>query len=143
MKKCPSCGSIAPDGDPSCGVCGTDLTGVFPMTQTIEQSEIEDETKRRTEDKLLTRQELKREALKFAAGVIVGSVILVLSLVFLSSWGLFLIPFGCVVLGVVIFGGLGRDGLGRAWVSRYTRSAREVMDEESDEERARRERESD
>jgi uncharacterized membrane protein YvbJ len=99
MKKCPSCGSIAPDGDSSCGVCGTDLTKVSPMSETIEQSEIESESKRRVEDRLLTREELKREALKFAAGIIAGSVTLVLSLVFWSLWSLFLIPFACVVLG--------------------------------------------
>lgn len=135
MKKCPSCGSISPDDETECGVCGRDLWSVLPMTQTLEQAEIEDESKRRLEERSEARQVRKKATLKMLVGATVGFAILisgVVLVIFGSLWGVLLLPMGLFVLASATLGGLG-TGVPRTW------RERRVIKEDEDRERTEKE----
>jgi hypothetical protein len=78
------------------------------MTQTIEQTELEDEFKKRADDRILTRQMQTKGILKSLGGVAVGFAILILGLILSSLWGILLILTGLTVIVTAVFGNLGR-----------------------------------
>ncbi|HEV2120693.1 MAG TPA: zinc ribbon domain-containing protein [Candidatus Bathyarchaeia archaeon] len=133
MKKCPGCGSIGPDEESTCGVCGENLSTVSPMTESVEQVELEDEFKRRVAERQLTRQMRKKGVVKVLGGTAAGLAILIPGLVFFSPWSMLLIPTGLTVTVTAIFGNLGR----RSWSFRQGR--RLMIEEEEDKERIERE----
>jgi len=133
LKKCPGCGSIGSDEESTCGVCGEDLSNVSPMTQTIDQSELEEESKSRVEERLLIRQMQKKGVLKALSGTVAGFAILIPGLVFFSLWGILLILTGLIVIVTAIFGPLGYGG------SFLWRKGRGLMREEEARKRIERE----
>ena len=76
------------------------------MTETVEQSELEGETKRRAEDRRLIRRMQKKVVLKVLSGTLAGLAILIPGLVFFSPLGILLVFIGLIVIIAAIFGGL-------------------------------------
>lgn len=143
MKECPGCGSIGPDEESKCGVCGHDLLAVEPLTKTLGEEELETESKRRAENRLeektLARQLQKHAILSALIGGSVGLAILAFSFTYFTVWSIFFIPLGLLVLATGFTGGLGRGGLQtrQYWMFKLlfpraeTRTERELREREA------------
>lgn len=105
MKKCPICGSIGSDKDSLCGVCGSDMSNVSPMNETIEQSEL-DVRGGAPQEKPLTGQ-MRKAVLSNLPGIVLSLAILIAGFYLAdvgSAWGLLLILIGFIVVAGVVVG---------------------------------------
>jgi|SRR5437660_2319004 len=128
MKKCPACRSIGPDNETKCGVCGGSLQNVAPMTETLEQSNLEDRLADSAEEREFARNEAEVDLVKFSVGLSVGLVFLFSGMILIIyegfgslGWlvsGFLFLPLGLWVVASVALRGLGPSAWHRLWIFR-------------------------
>ncbi len=99
------------------------------MQESLEQSILEDETRRSLEDKQLMRKAVRMDAPKLLVGLAVGLVVLGSAIVLVNFnglqwglngeiWGLLLLPLGLWITASAILGGLGPSAQYGLWLHR-------------------------
>lgn len=88
MKRCPVCGSISPDDEPACRVCGKNLTDV--LIESAEEMQREQNAANRIEqikEKQAIREMEKRRATWIIIELVSGLLSLILGIVLIGQYG--------------------------------------------------------
>ena len=144
MKKCPTCKSISPDEETTCGVCGESLEHVAPMTETLDQSILEDKLEESAAERQFVREERKVDAVKLSVGLSVGLGVLASGIILITYGGLALgvifLPIGLWIIVSVSLGGLGPSAWHRLFDYRVVRIPWSWIHSEESEEEDKREK---
>jgi len=112
-----------------CGVCGESLEHVAPMTETLDQSILEDKMEESAQERHFAQEQRKLAAIKLLVGLSVGLTVLLSGIIMITfggfgslgllATGFLFLPLGLWITASVALGGLGPTGAYRVRSYRY------------------------